>query len=87
MQTSVNVLKACSCFFVSQFANSLHPESIFAVTLFFKEYEFNRLIKISIVLLNQEQRVTVVEKCFVIISVETTRIISGIEKGFCNYVL
>lgn len=86
MQTSVNVLKACSCFFLSQFANSLHPESIFAVT-FSLEYEFNRLIKISIVLLNQEQRVTVVEKCQVIISVETTRIISGIEKGFCNYVL
>ena len=84
MQTSVNVLKACSCFSLSQFANSLHPESIFAVTLSFKEYEFNRLIKISIVLLNQEQRVTVVEKCHVIISVETTRIISGIEKGFCN---
>lgn len=87
MQTSVNVLKACSCFSLSQFANSLHPESIFAVTLSFKEYEFICLIKISIVLLNQEQRVTVVEKCQVIISVETIRIISGIEKGFCNYVL
>lgn len=87
MQTSVNVLKACSCFSLSQFANSLHPESIFAVTLCFKEYEFICLIKISIVLLNQEQRVTVVEKCQVIISVETIRIISGIEKGFCNYVL
>ena len=87
MQTSVNVLKACSCFFLSQFAISLHPESIFAVTLCFKEYEFICLIKISIVLLNQEKGVTVVEKCRVIISVETTRIISGIEKGFCNYVL
>lgn len=87
MQTSVNVLKACSCFSLSQFANSLHPESIFAVTLSFKEYEFICLIKISIVLLNQEQRVTVVEKFQVIISVETIRIISGIEKGFCNYVL